>query len=753
MNAKLGMRRFLLAASVGFGFAGSIQVQAQEWLPVKDLDLEVPAGSLLDFSDKRAEQLAGSHGWAIRLDNGSIGFEDLRAPQRFFAASFAFSPSSGGFPDEDEAVRLVAQLKRTGYNAVRLQNVDANLMSGRVPDFDFDPVQLDRFDNFFAQLKAAGIYVVMDLMYLDNGSFGNIFPNRWVIKHNLREELYTNPTARAHWLHQAKALLARSNKYTGTVPIKDPALLELVLINEGGIVELAYRHGGGFDAPYPNHYATAFVQWLRKNYTSEAQLRAAWGTELGVDEGLDAGVKPPQSLRGADVRHRDFVKFLVDAEAELADWMTKQVRDLGFKGFTTAYNNWSSWQSDISRSQLPAIDMHAYHNLPSKFVEPGSVVLQTSALPGAARFVRHLAGARVWGKPFTVTEYGQPFWNGWRRESVALVPAYAALQGWDLLTQFAENPVQLGYAPSKLSRRSAIYPFGIGMDPVLRAGERLAALLYKRGDVATSKAHIAALLDPAQVLDAGNGLALMPESISRLSLLGGFGLQLSDASPSPAGKRYVVPVSGGAPAWKTAAENFATRLGMNGTDEQRVKSLKSAGLLPENNRTSFSAQTYQSDTGELLLQARERRFSVTSDRTLVMVAPAAPAAAGPLSLEATTVPVLVALSAMDGRPLPSSKRMLMFVLTDAQNSGMTFADAERTQLKSLGKLPVQILSVAMTLKWTGGRIEGLKLFALGLNGERREQVPLKATPDGWSLEMDTATLSAGPTTYFELAEE
>ncbi len=39
------------------------------------------------------------------------------------------------------------------------------------------------------------------------------------------------------------------------------------------------------------------VQWLRKNYTSEAQLRAAWGTELGVDERLDAAAKPPQSLR------------------------------------------------------------------------------------------------------------------------------------------------------------------------------------------------------------------------------------------------------------------------------------------------------------------------------------------------------------------------------------------------------------------------------------------------------------------------
>ncbi len=190
--------------------------------------------------------------------------------------------------------------------------------------------------------------------------------------------------------------------------------------------------------------------------------------------------------------------------------MTKQVRDLGFKGFTTAYNNWSSWQSDISRSQLPAIDMHAYHNLPSKFVEPGSVVLQRIPLPGAARFVRHLAGARVWGKPFTVTEYtGNPSGTdgdgavGGTGAGLCGAPGMGSAAPSLLRTRRSLATRQTSFPGAARSIRLAS-----GMQTVLRAGERLAALLYKRGDVATSKAHIAALLDPAQVLDAGNGLAL-----------------------------------------------------------------------------------------------------------------------------------------------------------------------------------------------------------------------------------------------------
>lgn len=730
---------------------------AQTWVPVRDVDLEIREGGILDLSTLAGAGPAGRHGWAVRVDGGAIGFERSPTPQRFFAAGFAFSPASGGFPEKEEADRVVEQLRRTGYNAVRLQNVDANLMTKRVDDFDFDPVQLDRFDYFFSRLKAAGLYMVMDVMYLDNGAFGNILPHRWVKKHNLRQSLYLDESARAHWLQLLKAMLNRPNKYTGTVPIKDPALLSLVLVNEGGIVELAYRQEGGFNAGFPAAYAPEFNAWLSRKYGSERTLSDAWQGELGGDESLKAGVAVPKALRGKGARHRDFMQFVVDKERQTYQWMHEQARALGYGGFTTAFNNWGFWQSDISRASLPLVDMHSYHVLPTSFVAPGSRVAQSSALSNAARFVRELAGTRQWGKPFTVSEYGQPFWNSSRRESVALVPSYAALQGWDLVSQFTETPIQLRYEKTTLSRRAAIHPFGIGADPVLRAGERLAALLYRRGDVARSPARVSVMLDPASVMENGEGMSQLTEGLSRLSLLGGYGLQIGDAIVDPgnrtAGKSFSIVTGASSTHWKGLLANLATRIGVSGADNERLEELKSKGLLPRTNRSNFARQVYESDTGQLLLQAKEEQFTISTPSTIAIAVQRAPASAGSLNLSTSSVPATVSLSAMDGQELAQSKRMLLMVLTDAQNSDMAFEDAERNTLLRLGNLPVQLLGVQLSLIWTGPRSERLRAYALALNGERRDPVALTITADGWQLQIDTSKLPGGPTTYFELSEQ
>ncbi|MDN5936426.1 MAG: beta-galactosidase, partial [Nitrosospira sp.] len=390
------------------------------------------------------------------LPDGHIGFENKRLPQRFLSASFAFSGSSGGIPDKAEAVRIVAQLRRMGYSAARLHFIDAWLMTGQSKDFDFNQVQLDRLHYLLAQLKANGIYWVIDLLDSDNGAYGGVYPHRWVKKHNLRLDFYTDEDKRNHWLRLVKDIFASRNPYTETSTLQDPALLGVILINEGGIAELSYRSGpGGFAKPYSEKFKPLFLAWLKTRYGNDAALKSAWQGELQRGESLDTDVALPKALRGNDARTRDFMRFVVDLEQDRLQWMVTQVRSLGYKGLATAFNNWGFFQSDLSRSAAGWVDMHTYHAHPSSFVNKGSKIPQTSAIENAARFVRELTNARQWGKPFSVTEYGQPFWNSWRRESVALIPAYAALQKWDLICQFSENSVQLNYLPSPYSRKNA----------------------------------------------------------------------------------------------------------------------------------------------------------------------------------------------------------------------------------------------------------------------------------------------------------
>jgi hypothetical protein len=726
---------------------------AQQWLPVKDKNLEVAQGSILDFSTLVEPGPAGRHGRGIALPDGHVGFENQRKPQRFLSASFAFSAASGGVPDKEEAERLAIQLRRAGYNAARLHFIDAWLMTGRSGDFDFDRDRLDRLHYFMSQLKANGIYWVIDILDSDNGAYGGIYPHRWIKKHNLRLDFYTDKDKRDHWLRLTKDIFATRNPYTGVSILEDPALLSVILINEGGVAELTYRSGpGGFTKPYSNKFAPLFMDWLKNRYASDAALKAAWDGELRKSDSLAASVALPASLRGNDPRTRDFMRFIVDLEHEALRWMTDHVRQLGYKGFVTAYNNWGFHQSDLSRSGANWVDMHSYQANPSDFVNKGSTVPQTSAMGNAARFVRELTNARQWGKPFSVTEYGQPFWNSWRRESVALVPAYAALQGWDLISQFSENSIQLNYLPSSYSRKSAIYPYGIGADPVLHTGERLAALLYKRADIKPSPAQVRVRLDPETIFRESGGWGQLSENVSRLGLISAIGLDFGNALSSPASKVYVIEKGASASGLRGKASNVATRLGVAGSDNDRLIELEQSGLLQKSNLTDFTKPIFQSDTGELIMDVPSKRFSVQAEKTVVAVLPEGDVDVGILSVRQPSVPTLVALSSIDDAPLESSKRMLLFILTDAINSEMKFTDPNRSTLGTLGKLPVLLQSIDVKLKIRTKVRGAFKAFALSLAGERRELVPIRSG-DELTLDIDTRLLEQGPTTLFELVQE
>ena len=721
---------------------------AQEWLPVRDLSLEVEAGSALDFSSFGADAPAGKYGWATALKDGHIGFENLTSRQRFLCASFAFSKTSGGVPNKADALRIATQLKRAGYNAVRLHFLDAHLMTGRNSDFDFEPEQYDYFLYFLGQLKAAGIYWVIDVLDSDNGAYGAVYPHRWVNKYNLRLGFYSEQEKQEHWARLLQTLLGRFNPYTNTVPLQDPALLGLILINEGGIAELSTRGGGS----YSSRFAPLFRQWLKRKYGNNQALTMAWKDELKPGESLETIIEVPAQLRGQNARTKDFMRFISEIEIEKLKWMTEKTRSMGYKGLLTAYNNWSFHQSDVTRASNEWIDMHSYHGLPTNFVSPGSKITQTSVISNAARLVRELAGARQWSKPFTVSEYGQPFWNSWRRESIALVPAYASLHGWDLITNFAENSFQLELKPSIFSRKNAIHPFGVSNDPILSTGERLSALLFKRGDVKSSETRLHLTLDAQRVFSENGGWGQLSENVSRLALMVPIGLDVDSAGNREAaaiGKHdYVLALNNSNLTIAGKIGNVVTRLGL--ADLSFKNELIQKGILPKTNLTDSPRQYYQSDTGELSLDVNNKQFIVDTPFTLLTSMDQGNSQVGGMTVIKPSVPLLVATTSIDGNPIAESKRMLIFVLTDAQNTGMEFKDATRTELLKLGHLPAVIQRVQFKFSLKSSATKNLKVYALSLAGKRRELVPATLNNGVVHVDFDTGMLKQGPSTVFEL---
>jgi hypothetical protein len=129
------------------------------------------------------------------------------------------------------------------------------------------------------------------------------------------------------------------------------------------------------------------------------------------------------------------------------------------------------------------------------------------------------------------------------------------------------------------------------------------------------------------------------------------------------------------------------------------------------------------------------------------------ASVGALSVRTASGPAMFAVSSLDKKPIAQSRHLLLWVLTDAINTGMTFADAERTTIKTLGKFPPQVRTISATLRVAAENSAGLKAWPLTLGGARREAIPLTQAGGAIELHVDTAALPDGPALFFEIAGE
>ena len=222
-------------------------------------------------------------------------------------------------------------------------------MTGRFKDFDFDPEQLDRLHYLLAQLKAAGIYWIVDGMTSDNAAWGDVRPDRWVRKYRAKMDVLTDPKGFAHWATLVEQLWGAKNPYTGIAPLKDPAMLGMILVNEGSFFYLVeiYRPfpaQAGYGPLYPLQLAPQFRDWLKAHYSNDAALRSAWGAELKAQESLAGTIDLPVVARGKGPRDIDFIRFVVDLEQRGYRAMEKRVRDLGFKGLNYRLRQLESFQ-------------------------------------------------------------------------------------------------------------------------------------------------------------------------------------------------------------------------------------------------------------------------------------------------------------------------------------------------------------------------------------------------------------------------
>jgi hypothetical protein len=369
--------------------------------------------------------------------------------------------------------------------------------------------------------------------------------------------------------------------------------------------------------------------------------------------------------------------------------------------------------------------MNTYHDWASGYA-PGSKLLQQSSLGDAANSMRMAAAARWLGKPFVISEYDHLFWNRYRYEGGLVFPAYAALQGWDALCRHAHGPIALSYGEPYPHKR-AMLPYAIALDPVARAGETLAALLFRRGDVAASRLTI-----PFAVrgeADLGPDMqAREPENLTELALLGRIGLEAADRI----GDRIAVLQPRGA-----------------NRPEAIVEKLRASRLLPAENATKFAAGLFQSDTGEIVLNRRDRQLRLTTPATeaVAFASASLPVKLKSLGIDGSEGDGLIAISSLD-KPasLAKGSRFLLIFATDARNTDMVFRDREQKVIEDFGRLPVRIRKGHVDIRLDRSARQW-QLSPIGLDGSVKPPAVSGTGPVAFRLSND---LPSGPTTYFLL---
>jgi hypothetical protein len=366
-----------------------------------------------------------------------------------------------------------------------------------------------------------------------------------------------------------------------------------------------------------------------------------------------------------------------------------------------------------------------------------------------------IATTRQLGRPFTCSEWGQVFWNPYRYQAGVTIPAYAALQGWQMIAQFTD-PI---HAPHRKqpTGQMPIGQFRLFNDLPLKAGEYISALLFRRGDLQKSPHNVEMVIDPQAT---GRRLQLQnsPDAaFGRVALVCGLGVRVPDwPGAAPRGNYHadlsVTPEETQQIATQDGAQNVVAANTPAETLQAMFTRLHAAGILPPDNNSDPARGLYESDTGQIQLDEQAGTIRINSPLSQGgSVFPGEPGLQLPnFEVKVSGADGTVYAGSLTELPLATSRRILLLLVTDALNSGMTFTDSKRHQLVALGQSPVLMRIIQADIVLHNSAPGKAHLWALGANGERAEEIPLSEKDGSLIARIDTGGLHNGPTPYFEI---
>ena len=652
---------------------------------------EIRPGSILDFSRiGTLDAPAGKYGFVRVGNDGHFAFEKRSKAVRFVGGNLCFDAN---FISKEECKKVVEDFVRRGWNTVRFHHIDITITKDQwnrlwerrsYPEISSE--QLDRLDYLMSEFKKSGIYATFDLYTM--GCLGSCDGfDKPLNSNTIKAIVPIHRPAEDMWFKRAMEIFDHVNPYTGMKWKDDPAILFVTLMNEDSINSV-WR--GASDM-----YFTEYEKWAKANGR-------------------------PTLERGKADSSKDFAEFLFTVKAAANRRMSRRLKNAGVRCLMTGGNWWDTMQQTYERDALEVVDNHGYGDHP----QPGYQKLpfhvnQTSDIRnGNPTYDEPImkAPSRIFGKPFTVTEYNFCPPNRYRADGGIMMGAYASLQNWDALYRFAWS-----HSKEALFGVHQVKGFDVVRDPVGQLTERQIVLMFGRGDVSPARNRVAYAVGKEDAFANGLGdmwsKGLFPDAFTQYAMVSQIGSFVAD--------------HGGRPALRCS----------------QVWDRNSKGTIPRHDGVSVS------DTREIRIDTRKGDITVATPKTAAVTSIGRnDLTTAALSVSGATTYCSVSASAMDDASLVSSKRVLIFHITDVLNSGMEFTDHKMTDLKNWGRLPYLAKAGKAEISVRNNNA-GLKVFALASDGSRLREV--KSTYSGGVYRF-TAEIKAGeganvPTMMYELS--
>jgi len=700
--------------------------EGPDWTALRP-GLEIEPGSALDFTGMAGTGVpAGKHGWVIARSDGQFAFEhNPRTSRRFYGVNFCFGAL---YLSHEEADRLAVRLARLGYNTLRIHHYEGELASRQGPSTELNPQKLEQLDYLAAALIKRGIYLTTDLFVSRPIRWREFGMDRdgFVPMNTFKVCVPVHEGAFENWKKFSRVFLEHKNPYTGRRYADEPALAWLALINEGNL--------GNFVKEMQTlpEWKIAWNKWLSRQYSGTEQLATAWGAELKAGERLAEGaIALPESIYGSTPRVRDFILFLGETEKTMVERMKTFLREeLHCRALISNASSWTRFATDQSaRTVYDYVDDHFYVDHPH-FLEQDwrlpSRCPNTSPIAEGAPGGRSLAFTRLYDKPFTVTEYNYSGPGRFRGVGGILTGALGALQGWSGIWRFA-------YAHG---REAVVEPgrmnyFDLAGDPLSQAAERASLCLFLRGDLRTAPHSVVVAMTTNELAHPPAKVPALAPDWHWLGWVTRVGTQVIAPGKDP-GHSVIAPLR-----WQTPYPSFGKAdvfsqpaYSLNKT--QFVAFLDGKRVFPRGEAPDAAKKWFRSETGEITIDAEKDTMILDTAHTAGGYAPAGQGiktTQSRVQIEVRGADATVWVSALDNQPINSTKRLLVTHLTDLQNTGIRYGEAERKTLLDWGRLPHLVRRGEASLKIPLKRAGAFVVWALDVSGKRKAVVPSRVVGD------------------------